>query len=94
MTNPLAFELVRPVKLIPLTGKTVVNVETDGHYKMEFGDKGKPRKRDDKLFDTGTARLYQTPNGEKRKVLVTLPTDETSCETVVNEVFRLSKIVQ
>lgn len=83
------FELVKPVRLIPKTGKTNVSIQSTGKFEVVFGNVCKPRRRDELLHQTDCARLYQTPSGSKRKVVVILPTEMTQKSVVMNEITRL-----
>lgn len=84
----------RPVRITPVGCEASIVVNASGTVHV---DKVAPRGRrlpDERLASTGLARLLRTPGGQRRRLVVNLPTGETTEDRLYHEVDRLIEVAK
>ena len=86
----IEFKLNNPVKLIPLKGKTNVEVSTTGEVLIQDpAPSPDPRPRDIVLAESIYGRLTSTPAGMNHSVKITFPAKMATRENFLLEVHAL-----
>ena len=86
------FELKNRCTIIPIFGKTKVQVETTGKVKiMDFTPSDEPRVRKIDVCSTNHARMWLSPGGNNRSVLINLPANKTQedFETELDRIWEM-----